>query len=76
MAALLAARADGLLPKALTDTIVTRSEGNPFFAEELLAAAREAIASSSPAASPAAAAGLPARPSGAEPASRRRGRRM
>jgi len=41
VAALLAARADGLLPKALTDTIVTRSEGNPFYAEELLAAARE-----------------------------------
>ena len=41
VAALLAARADGLLPKALTNTIVTRSEGNPFYAEELLAAARE-----------------------------------
>jgi DNA-binding CsgD family transcriptional regulator/tetratricopeptide (TPR) repeat protein len=37
--ALLAARADNSLPGALTDAIVARTEGNPFFAEELLAAA-------------------------------------
>ena len=37
--ALLAAHADALPPAALTDAIVARSEGNPFFAEELLAAA-------------------------------------
>ena len=36
---LLAARADAPVPAALTDTIAVRSEGNPFFAEELLAAA-------------------------------------
>ena len=41
LAELLTARADGFLPAALTDAIVTRSEGNPFFAEELLAAAGE-----------------------------------
>src|SRR6266480_6759419 len=35
---LLAAHADHPLPAALTDAIVARSEGNPFFAEELLAA--------------------------------------
>ena len=35
LTALLAARA--LLPAAVTDAIVARSEGNPFFAEELLA---------------------------------------
>ena len=39
--ALLAGRADARLPPALTDAIVARSEGNPFFAEELLAAAGE-----------------------------------
>jgi DNA-binding CsgD family transcriptional regulator len=39
LAALLAARADAPLPAALTQTIAARSEGNPFFAEELLAAA-------------------------------------
>jgi DNA-binding CsgD family transcriptional regulator/tetratricopeptide (TPR) repeat protein len=39
LTALLAARAEGPLPAALTDAIVARSEGNPFFAEELLAAA-------------------------------------
>jgi DNA-binding CsgD family transcriptional regulator/tetratricopeptide (TPR) repeat protein len=38
VAALLAARAGGAPPAALTDAIVARSEGNPFFAEELLAA--------------------------------------
>jgi predicted ATPase len=36
--ALLAARADSPLSAALTHTIVARSEGNPFYAEELLAA--------------------------------------
>ena len=41
LAALLAARADAPLSSALTDAIVTRSDGNPFFAEELLAAAGE-----------------------------------
>ena len=41
LATLLAAHADSPLPAALTDTIVARSEGNPFFAEELLAAAGE-----------------------------------
>ena len=39
LTALLAAHADRSLPAALTDVIVARSEGNPFFAEELLAAA-------------------------------------
>jgi len=39
LAALLAAHADGVLPGAVTNAIVSRSEGNPFFAEELLAAA-------------------------------------
>ena len=38
---LLAARSDSPLPAALTDTIAARSEGNPFFAEELLAAASD-----------------------------------
>ena len=38
---LLAARSDSPLPAALTDAIVRRSEGNPFFAEELLAAASD-----------------------------------
>jgi DNA-binding CsgD family transcriptional regulator/tetratricopeptide (TPR) repeat protein len=36
---LLAARTDGSLPPRLTNEIVARAEGNPFFAEELLAAA-------------------------------------
>ncbi len=36
---LLAARADTALPATLKDTIIARSEGNPFYAEELLAAA-------------------------------------
>jgi DNA-binding CsgD family transcriptional regulator/tetratricopeptide (TPR) repeat protein len=39
LADLLAARTDGSVTGALTDVIVARSEGNPFFAEELLAAA-------------------------------------
>lgn len=39
MAALLAAHAEATRPAALTDAIVSRSEGNPFFAEELLSAA-------------------------------------
>jgi DNA-binding CsgD family transcriptional regulator/tetratricopeptide (TPR) repeat protein len=39
LTALLEARADAHLPAALAETIVARSEGNPFFAEELLAAA-------------------------------------
>ena len=39
LAALLAAHADAQLPAALTNAIVARSEGNPFFAEQLLAAA-------------------------------------
>jgi DNA-binding Lrp family transcriptional regulator len=39
LAALLEARAGAPPPAALTDAIVARSEGNPFFAEELLAAA-------------------------------------
>jgi DNA-binding NarL/FixJ family response regulator len=38
LAALLAVRAGACLPAAVTDTIVARSEGNPLFAEELLAA--------------------------------------
>jgi DNA-binding CsgD family transcriptional regulator len=38
LAALLAGRAGAPLPAALTEEIVARSEGNPFFAEELLAA--------------------------------------
>jgi DNA-binding CsgD family transcriptional regulator/tetratricopeptide (TPR) repeat protein len=39
LAALLVARAGAAPPAALTDAIAARSEGNPFFAEELLAAA-------------------------------------
>jgi len=39
LTALLAARAGASLPPAVADGIVARSEGNPFFAEELLAAA-------------------------------------
>jgi DNA-binding CsgD family transcriptional regulator/tetratricopeptide (TPR) repeat protein len=38
LAALLEARADAPPPVALADAIIARSEGNPFFAEELLAA--------------------------------------
>jgi DNA-binding CsgD family transcriptional regulator/tetratricopeptide (TPR) repeat protein len=41
VAALLEARADDPPPAALTDAIMVRSEGNPFFAEELLAAASD-----------------------------------
>jgi DNA-binding CsgD family transcriptional regulator/tetratricopeptide (TPR) repeat protein len=41
VAELLAAHADHPVPAALTDAIAARSEGNPFFAEELLAAASE-----------------------------------
>ena len=41
LAELLAAHAGHPLPAALTDAIAARSEGNPFFAEELLAAAGE-----------------------------------
>jgi DNA-binding CsgD family transcriptional regulator/tetratricopeptide (TPR) repeat protein len=39
ISALLAARTDGSLSPSLTSEIVARAEGNPFFAEELLAAA-------------------------------------
>jgi DNA-binding CsgD family transcriptional regulator/tetratricopeptide (TPR) repeat protein len=39
--ALLAARSDASLPARLTNEIVARAEGNPFFAEELLTAAGE-----------------------------------
>jgi hypothetical protein len=39
VAALLAARAETLPPAALTEAIVARADGNPFYAEELLAAA-------------------------------------
>jgi DNA-binding CsgD family transcriptional regulator len=39
LTALLEARADAPPPAALADAIVVRSEGNPFFAQELLAAA-------------------------------------
>jgi DNA-binding CsgD family transcriptional regulator/tetratricopeptide (TPR) repeat protein len=41
LTALLAAHAGRELPAALTDAVAARSEGNPFFAEELLAAADE-----------------------------------
>jgi DNA-binding CsgD family transcriptional regulator/tetratricopeptide (TPR) repeat protein len=41
LAELLATRADAAPPAALTNEIVARAEGNPFFAEELLAAARD-----------------------------------
>ena len=41
LTALLAAHAGHSLPAALTDAIAARSEGNPFFAEELLAASGE-----------------------------------
>jgi DNA-binding NarL/FixJ family response regulator/tetratricopeptide (TPR) repeat protein len=36
LATLLAARAETALPTVLTDTIIARAEGNPFYAEELL----------------------------------------
>ncbi len=39
LATMLNARGDGAVPAALTDTIFARSEGNPFFAEELFDAA-------------------------------------
>jgi DNA-binding CsgD family transcriptional regulator/tetratricopeptide (TPR) repeat protein len=39
LTALLAARAGAFLPTSVADTIVARCEGNPFFAEELLAVA-------------------------------------
>jgi DNA-binding CsgD family transcriptional regulator/tetratricopeptide (TPR) repeat protein len=39
LSALLAAHLDASLPAAVANTIAARSEGNPFFAEELLAAA-------------------------------------
>ena len=39
LTALLAGHVDASLPAAVADTIVARSEGNPFFAEELLAVA-------------------------------------
>ena len=41
LTALLEARADAPPPATLTNAIAARSEGNPFFAEELLAAASE-----------------------------------
>jgi DNA-binding CsgD family transcriptional regulator/tetratricopeptide (TPR) repeat protein len=41
LSALLAARTEESLPTAVTDAIASRAEGNPFFAEELLAAAIE-----------------------------------
>ena len=63
LTALLAAHADAPPPAALTDAIVARSEGNPFFAEELLAAAGdERRRASAWPARPAAAARRPARP--------------
>jgi DNA-binding CsgD family transcriptional regulator/tetratricopeptide (TPR) repeat protein len=39
LTALLTTHADASIPATLTDVIIARSEGNPFFAEELLAAA-------------------------------------
>jgi predicted ATPase len=39
LSALVAARSGGALPERRTNEIVARAEGNPFFAEELLAAA-------------------------------------
>ena len=44
LAALLAARTEGSLPARLTAEVVARAEGNPFFAEELLAAAGDPTA--------------------------------
>jgi tetratricopeptide (TPR) repeat protein len=46
LAALLAAHAGHLLPAALTEEIAARSEGNPFYAEELLALSGEQSAQS------------------------------
>jgi len=43
LAELLAAHVDHPLPAALTDAIAARSEGNPFFAEELLAAGEGSV---------------------------------
>ena len=40
---MLAAHADDPLPATLTDAIAARSEGNPFFAEELFAASEEDV---------------------------------
>ncbi len=40
LTALLAAHSDAPVPPAVADTIMARSEGNPFFAEELLAVAQ------------------------------------
>ena len=54
---------------------MARAEGNPFFAEELLAAAGEERRAPAWPARPAAAARSPARPPRAEPAARCRGRR-
>ena len=78
-----ARRADGaargsrrcLPPAALADTIVARSEGNPFFAEELLAVAGDRRRAPAGPARPAAAARRRARRADAEPAAPRRGRR-
>ena len=41
LTALVAAHLDASLPAAVANTIAARSEGNPFFAEELLAAAND-----------------------------------
>jgi DNA-binding CsgD family transcriptional regulator/tetratricopeptide (TPR) repeat protein len=41
VAELLAARSGGVLPAGLVSAIAARSEGNPFFAEELLSVARD-----------------------------------
>ena len=41
LVALLAAQSEVALPATLADTIMARSEGNPFFAQELLAASRD-----------------------------------
>ena len=76
MAALLAAHADSPVSPALTEAIVVRSEGNPFFAEELIAAS-DAPARRAPywPARPSATARGPARSIDAEPAASGRGRR-
>ena len=75
MAALVVAHADAPLPPALADAIIARSEGNPFFAEELLAAAGD-LNNALPTRprDPLLQRG-PARPSDAEPAAPGRGRR-
>ena len=79
LTALLAPAPDARLAPALADAIVARSAGNPFFAEELLAAAREPDRRApAPPARPAAAAGGTARRRGPGPAAaggRRRARR-